>query len=332
MRLLMRLPLALSAALALAAPAVAGVDEALDDHILPGFAGFAEAAGAMAEAARSDCTAPALAEAYHSAFDAWLAVGDLRIGPSETGALEIAFWPDARGFTQKTIAGLIRSENPVVDDPEAFSELSVAGRGLFALEMLLFDPAYKDYGTESYGCRLAQALTGDLARQAAALNDAWRSDFAPVMRTAGAPENARFLSPGEVVQAIYTQVLTSLDITAQSRLGRPMGTFERPRPARAEARRSGRSLRNVVLATDAAVSLAEALAGRDLPETRAALARVHAAAGTIEDPAFGDLNDPGARFRLEVLQQKVLAVRSAIEQELGDPLGLSAGFNSQDGD
>ncbi len=323
---------ALTVAQALAGPAQAGVNEALDDHILPGFERFAGASAELDAAARADCTAPALAAPFHATFDAWLAVGDLRLGPSETGALAIAFWPDARGFTEKTLAGLIQQENPIVNDPEAFADLSIAGRGLFAIEMLMFDPGFADYGPESYGCALVRALTADLARQAAALERGWTESFAAVLRSAGAADNARFLSQEEAVRAIYTQILAGLQFTIDSRIGRPMGSFERPRPARAEARRSGRALTNVLGATEASVMLAEALADWPLPETRAALARVRDAAAAIEDPAFADVDDPAARFRLEVLQQAVAAVASSIETEIGARLGLSAGFNAQDGD
>lgn len=111
-----------------------------------------------------------------------------------------------------------------------------------------------------------------------------------------------------------------------------MGTFEQPRPARAEARRSGRSHRNVVLAAEAAHGLATALADWPLPMTDAALAQVRLAASRIADPAFQDVTDPQARLRVEVLQQAIRSLRAAVETEIGVRLGITPGFNSQDGD
>ncbi|MCB1403259.1 MAG: signal peptidase, partial [Rhodobacteraceae bacterium] len=70
------------------------------------------------------------------------------IGPSETGALSIAFWPDDRGFTARTLAGLIAAEDPIAGDPAGYGEVSIAARGLFALEMLLYDPAFDGYGPD----------------------------------------------------------------------------------------------------------------------------------------------------------------------------------------
>lgn len=324
----------LSALLAagLAVPAGAGVQEALDDHILPGLAEFAEASTALAEAAGADCTADALKPAYQEAFDAWTQIGDIRMGPSETGVLSIAFWPDTRGFTPKTLSRLIADEDPVGRDAVAFADTSIAARGLFALERMFYDSDFSDYEAESYSCALVQTITEDLARQAGALEGAWREQFADVLTSAGEEGNATYMSGDEAVRAVYTQILTSLEFTADNRLGRPLGTFERPRPTRAEAWRSGRSLRNVMQDTEAAVEIARALADWELPLTGAALERLHEAADKVEDPTLQGVDDPFERLRVEIVQQGVRAVSDAIEQEIGVPLGISPGFNSADGD
>lgn len=323
-------PLALI--LALATPAAADVDSALDQHILPGYARFAEAAETLAQSAQDDCRTAALRPAYHAAFDAWMAVADLRLGPSETGALSIAFWPDARGFTQRTLGRMIAEEDPVASDVEGYAEVSIAARGYFALDLLMYEPDFGMYPPDSYTCTLVTTVAADLARQAEALEQAWSGDFAETLRTAGEAGNATYLTEDEAFRAIYTQILTSLEFTADQRLGQPMGTFDRPRPARAEARRSGRSLHNVLLAAEAAHDLALALANWEMPATEAALAEVQSAATRIDDPMFQDVTDPQARLRVEVLQQEVRGLRSAIEAEIGTRLGITPGFNSQDGD
>jgi len=323
-------PLALI--LALGTPAAADVDSALDQHILPGYAGFAAAATDLAHSAQDDCRAAALRPAYHAAFDAWMRVADLRLGPSETGALSIAFWPDARGSTQRTIARLIAEEDPVALDAEGYAEVSIAARGLFALDMLMFDPEVGMYPPGSYTCTLVTTIAADLARQADALEEAWSGAFAETLRTAGEAGNAIYLTEDEAFRALYTQILSSLEFTADQRLGQPLGTFDRPRPARAEARRSGRSLHHVVLAAEAAHDLAAALADWELPATDAALAEVQSAASRIDDPMFQDVTDPQARLRVEALQQEIRSLRAAIVNEIGLRLGITPGFNSQDGD
>lgn len=322
----------LTLALALfASPATAGVGEALDQHILPGFHRFAETTAALDAAAQADCLPAAVTPAFHDAFDAWMAVGDLRLGPSETGALSIAFWPDARGFIPRGLTQMIAAEDPAVTDPAVFAQGSIATRGLFALEMMLFDPAFADYAQGSYSCQLVRALGHDLAAQGAALDAAWSGEFADALRHPGAA-GGPYLDDKEALRALFTQLLASLDFTADQRLGRPMGTFDAPRPTRAEAWRSGRSLRDVLLVIEAAQALAHGLADGPLPQTDAAAERIREFATLVVDPGFQDVADPSARFRLEVLQRAVDVMQEAIAEEIGTPLGISAGFNAQDGD
>lgn len=321
-------------ALTLAAPtaALADVDTAVDAHILPGFAVFEEATNRLAASAKKDCRAAALRPDYQAAFDAWMKIGDLRLGPSETGALSIAFWPDPRGFTQRTLTRFVAEEDPIAGTPEDYSEVSIAARGVFALDMLLYDPNFADYDQESYTCALVSTIAADLSQQASALSAAWRDGYAYVLRSAGASGNTTYLSQHEAVRALYTQLLSALDFTADKRLGLPMGTFERPRSALAEAHRSGRSVRQVTLAAEAAHGLATALADWALPLSDAALSAVKTAAANISDPGFQDITDPQARLRVEVLQQAVRGLRDAVAEEIGTRLGIAPGFNAQDGD
>lgn len=316
----------------LAAPARADIDAALDQHILPGLARFAAASETLADTAKADCRPKAVRPAYQDAFDAWMPVADLRLGPSETGALSIGFWPDPRGFTQRTLSRLIAETDPVARDPAAYADVSIAARGFFALDMLLNDPEFSDYGADSYTCTLVATIAADLSRQADALHDDWSGDFAQTLRSAGEANNAAYLTETEAQRAIFTQILSSLEFTADKRLGLPMGEFDRTRPALAEARRSGRSLHNVLLSVAGAHDLAHALAHHDLPRTDAAFAHVQDVAARIEDPTFKDVETPQGRLRVEVLQQAIEDLRQTIVEEIGAPLGIAPGFNAQDGD
>jgi len=318
--------------LACAAPALSDVDQAVARHILPGLAGFAQTSSELARVAAQDCRVEAVAPAYHAAFDAWMSVGDIRIGPSETGAISVVFWPDDRGFTPRGLARLIANDDAIVDDPDEFLHLSIAARGFFALDMVLFDPSFSTYAQGDYTCRLVQAISVDLDRQASNLREAWTTDFAPILTTAGAEGNATFLTEDEAMSTVYTQLLASLELTADVRLARPMGSFERPRPKLAEARRSGRSLRNAMLSVEAVFDLAHLLHGGPMPRTDRAMEQVRFAASHIEDPAFQDVETPQARLRVEALQQAVRGLRDALEVEIGTELGIVPGFNANDGD
>lgn len=315
-------------ALLLPAAAKADVAQAVERHALPGFAAFAAATAALDAAAQADCAPEPLRPAYHAAFDAWMAVSHLTLGPVEDQGLTlaIAFWPDPKGLGQKALAGLVASGDVAALAPDVFAEQSVAVRGLFTLERLLYtEPA------DPFHCVLTRAVTTDLARMAASVDTGWRMAFAAALLTAGDPSNTRYLTPEEARQALFTALMTGLEFTSDSRLGRPLGTFDRPRPERAEAVPSGRSLRNVALNLAALRGLTVALAP-DSPVTQAALDRALRLADTLDDPVLADVADPAGRLRVEILRQAVDDARAAALDEVGGALGVGVGFNAADGD
>ena len=316
-----------------AAPALAGVSEVIDDHALPGTARFASATAALGAAAEADCTDTALRPAYQEAFDAWMGIAHLTLGPLEEDGrgLAIAFWPDTRGMVGRSVARLVAEEDPIATSGE-YAEVSIAARGLFALERLLYDEDFAGYGAESYSCALARAMAADLAVLGREVDTAWREDFATTLSSAGEAGNSRFLSPREASQALYTALATGLEFVADQRLGRPMGSFDAPKPQVAEARRSGRSLRNVVLSLEALQGLAGTLSDAPTPKADAAFDRALTAARGLEDPVFAGVADPISRIRVEALQNDVRAISEAVGAEIAPALGVSVGFNSADGD
>lgn len=189
------------AAALIATPAVAGVEEAVNDYILPHLAAFTEAAEVLDDAAQANCEAEGLVGPYNAAFDGWMAVADVRLGPSEQGALSLSFWPDKRGFTERTLADLISNKDPVVEDQAAFEEISIAARGFFALERMLYDSQFNDYAEGDYACTLVRALTRDVVDQATALQAQW-NDFAPLLLDPGSAGNTTYLDEAEAQRAI----------------------------------------------------------------------------------------------------------------------------------
>ncbi|WP_375688621.1 imelysin family protein [Pseudooceanicola sp. LIPI14-2-Ac024] len=325
---------ALALCLCLATPLHAGVPEVVNDHVLPGTAAFADATRALADTARQDCTTTAVQPAFHDAFDAWLGISHLAFGPVEDDGrgLAIAFWPDTRGLGNAAVAQLVANEDAAVDDPAEFAEVSVAARGFFALEQLLYDEKYAGYAADSYTCRLVAATAADLSRMADEIDAAWRGTQAPLMLSAGEAGNPRYFSEQEAQQQLYTALQAALEFDADARLKRPLGSFDRPRPLRAEARRSGRSLRNVTLSLQALEDLSEALADAPIPQTHAAFATALEVAADLDDPVFAGVAEPGSRLKVEILQQRIDAIAATVAGEIGAQLGVTEGFNSADGD
>ncbi|GAA3859197.1 imelysin family protein [Celeribacter arenosi] len=313
-------------------------EDVVRDTVLPGFVALAEASHDLATAAQGACSQDngELKARFGEAFDAWVAVSHLRFGPTETDerAFALAFWPDSRGATPSRLGALIRDRDPVVEDPAAFGSVSIAARGFYGLEYLLYDGAIATPDTADYRCALGRAVAADIARNADAILEDWQDRYLALFETAG--ENDVYRSEEEALQELFKAVTAGLQFTSDTRLGRPLGTYDKPRAARAEARRSGRSLRHVVISLEATRELARALAA-DAPDVAAALGKAYdsaleKAAGLSDDPVFAGVSDPSGRFRVEILQQKIDELRTVVAGELGPHLGVEAGFNSLDGD
>ncbi|KIC41862.1 peptidase M75 [Ruegeria sp. ANG-R] len=310
--------------------------DATETHILPRFAQLADATETLATTAQADCAPDSedLRTAYRAAFDSWISASHLRFGPTETDdrAFAMAFWPDTKGFTPKTLSRHIATEDAAVGSPEAYAETSIAGRGFLALERMLYDPAMAEQGSAAYRCALIRAIATDIDRNAEAMNTDWQT-YAPNLTQPG--DDSLYRSGDEAMQELFRALTTGLEFTADTRLGRPLGTFERPRPNRAEARRSGRSLRHVELSLIALRDLAARLSF-DHPQIAAdldvAFARAIDRAQALDDPAFAGVDTPQGHIRVEALQQSINDIREIASTELGPTLGISAGFNSLDGD
>ncbi len=324
-----RTPLALALAF-VAAPALADVTEVVEAHILPGVEAFAGAAADLAITAAEDCSRTAVLPVYDRAYDAWMQIADLRLGPSEAAPLTIAFWPDERGSGARALTAILAEGGPELTDPAAFASVSAAARGFPGLDLLLGDPDFA-YGPADPACTLVRTMTADLRTQAEALAQGWRA-FAPDLETPGAAGNIAYLDAEEARAALYTQIVTGLTLTTDTRLARPLGTFERPRPTRAESWRTARSLANALASARANYAMARLLAGQEIAAAASALDQVERAAAAVADPGFQDIADPTARLRLEILNQRITALRLAIETDLPAIWGVSVGFNAQDGD
>lgn len=318
-------PAALLLAL-LAAPAQADVAEVVAEHALPGLAKFTATTAALA--AEQSCDPARLRPLYHQAFDAWAGVAHLRLGPVEEQGrvLAIAFWPDPKALGAKAQRALIAAADPAKLSPEHMAEQSVAIRGFFGLERLLY-PA--DPLTGEYPCALTHATAADLARMAAEVEAGWKDGFAATLTQPG--PGARYLTEAESRQALLTAFITGLEFNADQRLGRPLGSFDKPRPERAEARASDRSLRNLQLSLLGLRQFALKLVP-DAPATQAAFDRAIQHADTLKDPVFAGVADPAARLKLDILAQDIRAIRDAALAEMAPALGASVGFNAADGD
>jgi len=313
------------------------VEDVVQNHVLPRFAALAETGQSLSDTAQADCTATSqpLRAAYGDAFDAWIAVSHMRFGPTETAerAFALAFWPDSRGATPKTLATLIRDADPIADSAAAYSDMSIAARGYYAMEFLLYDPAISTAGDEAYRCQLVQTIAADIAALTQAITADWQDSYAALLTNT--TETGLYRNDTEARQEVFKALTTGLQLTSEARLGRPLGTFDRPRPTRAEAWRSGRSARHVAVALDSLRDLAARLSQADAAlaqEVDATFARAIAQLENLDDPVFAGVADPVTRIKVEALQSRVEEIRAIAGLQIGPHLGVEAGFNALDGD
>ncbi|MBK0398244.1 imelysin family protein [Limibaculum sp. M0105] len=344
------LRLILAAALALLAPSAraetdhrAVATRILEAVILPGSDAFADAAARLADAAAAECAevdAAVLRERFHLAWDAWMAIQHFRFGPLQEGdrAFAIAFWPDERGATGRTVARVLKAQDPAVDDPAAFAELPVSTRGFFALERLLWDDTGSAAPIDDYQCRYVAAGAADLSRLGAEIAARWRDPWAETVTTAGEPGNVTFLAASEVTQRLLAVMLAALAETRKDRIATPLGSFDRPRPRLAEAWRSGRSLRQIRLLLEAVEATVRRGFMPELSPARAealdaAFRDVFARLATAEEAApLSEAVAGQGRIRVEALGQAVARLEVAVRDGLGPDLGITQGFNAADGD
>ncbi|WP_114007814.1 imelysin family protein [Cohaesibacter intestini] len=300
-------------------------------HIIPRYETLLERAEALEQTAKNACgtNQEQVRDAYHTAFDAWIAVSHLRFGPSEQDdrAFALAFWPDSKGFTPKTLHRLLKGDDPALKSLEDFRHVSIAGRGFYALDFLLYDKRFVETPARHY-CDLVKLITADITHNVEAILADWQTDYATRITE---PGNDIYRDKAEAVQQIYTALKTGLEFTAQTRLGRPMGSFKKPRPRRAEAWRSGRSLRNVQMAIESTRELAMILSDGDA-DIDGRFANALKLAEDLNDPTFSTVATIQGRIRVEALQVAITQILEYLDVYLAQKLGIGAGFNSLDGD
>ncbi|MCI4663315.1 MAG: imelysin family protein [Neomegalonema sp.] len=274
--------------------------------------------------------------AFNAAFDAWVAMDFLRFGATEEANRNFAllFWPDKKGRTPRLLSRLIAAEDPVITDPAAFARQSIAARGLMAMEHLLYGADAQPLS--GYRRQLAVAIAGDMALTAKTLAARWRDPYGPLLITAGAPKNPLYFKPQESTLELFKALMGGVEYLKDMRLGRPLGGYDRPRPKRAEAWRSNRSLRNISLSITALHEFYRAVFAPILSLEQQA--RIDAAfrsaakeAADAPSPLHEAVSQPGARLQIEAIQTRIARLREETGA-IGEAIGAGVTFNSLDGD
>lgn len=302
------------------------------------FSAFQNRARELSDNAQGFCAGTtSMAELKASFHDTWLAWAPLdayQFGPMETlgAALSVNFFPDKKGFVGRALKQLHALPAEDQANPEKIARFSVAAQGLPALERLIYDTA------DEAPCPLLSGISHHLSNTATALYSAWFAEqgWADLMRSAG-PQNPVYMADEEVTRQAFTALDFSILRMREHRLGRPLGTYTRAFPKRAEAWRSG--LTNDVIAAQLAglgqvldQGFASALPVELRRETNAIIADLLRLLGKIDRPLKEAVKDPLLRVRIEGLQTKLGALQHHLDTEIGPILSVQVGFSAGDGD
>lgn len=346
---------------AAAAPAV--VDAALvEHHVIPRYRTLAAAARGFDTAASAFCAAPAteslasVENAFHEVADAWMGVQHIQFGPIELlmRAPRLYFWPDPGGRVARDVLEFVAAGDSGALEGTQFAAVPVSLQGLPAAEIVIFDDSSREHllagdGEGQLRCKLLGAIAANVDELARGLLGDWQDGdnaFAGTMATPG-PDNPHFPTQEEVTTAFLKSLNHALRLAGDTRLKPVLGAdLASAHPERAESRRSGRALRNVILSLEAAEALylGEGHGGLDAlasisekdqkigPLLRKAFAMTRETAASIDKPLAEAVVDPAERAKVEKLATQIQALRQLVGTRLAAALGLSVGFNALDGD
>lgn len=271
-------------------------------------------------------------DALASAWRAWAPLDAYQFGPIETQAavLTVNFFPDKKNFVGRAVSDLLKRPVNEQADPTVIGASSAGTQGLPALERLLFD--------DMQTCPALVGVAGNLARIGTALYDGWFAPdgWADLVRDAG-PDNPVYISHREFTRQIFTALDFSILRLREHRIGRALGTYDRSFPSRAEAWRSGVTNDIMVAQIDGLTEIVDdGFAGAVSDATRAEITQIAQDIQTrvqaIGAPLSQALSDPQMRIRVETLQTKLNYLQLRLDQQIGEVLGVDAGFSAGDGD
>ncbi|KEJ88880.1 imelysin family protein [Sulfitobacter donghicola] len=300
------------------------------------YSAFAGATKDFAEATQDYCNAEISREEIINGFEnvwlTWAPLDSYQFGPAEqSGAvLSINFWPDKKNFVGRALKSIMAQPSVAQRSGQAVASGSAAGQGLPAIERLLF--------TDIPTCPAIIGVSAVLHQTAEQLYDDWFDvdGWADLIRAAG-PENPVYLSNEEFTKTLYTALDFGLIRISEQRLGRPMGTYDRTFPKRAEAWRSGLTGRIVSAQLNGFAQMIRSGFAGDLrdPDRAWILELVGQAEGRLAEIPVSiseAVKTPQGRFRVELLQTKIDEIRHALAEDIGPGLGVDTGFSPADGD
>ena len=337
-------------------PSIAMVDvakRAIGGYFEPGYRKFMLEARSMLRVTESLChhagrdRLDQARKRFGSLSEAWARVAMVRFGPVlQDHRLErIQYWPDRRGRGLRQIQAILVRQEPTATDPIRLADKSIAVQGLGALEFVLFGSGSEDLAANanSFRCRYALAIIGNLAKIAGRLHTQWTAPNGIVKRlTLSGPENPDYQNAKEVLNQIVGVLAHGFELIRDTRLNPMLGAKpKRARPKAALYWRSGLTIHTLRANFAGLRKLFETSnIGGLLPAGEAPIVRsvqfefgnLDRALQAVTLPIQQAVVDPDQRGKLTYAVILSQSLQKLIRQDLSLALGLTIGFSSADGD
>ncbi len=296
---------------------------------------------------------------WRDAMSDWQAVNLINFGPikEDNKSWRLQFWPDKKNLVGKKIKSLLKTQKEL--DLKTIREASVVIQGLSGLEYLLFDAKggqlerYENSPVGQRQCKLlltTATLTHTIAKE---LSQSWQSD-SEYIRSFLHPNTPMETNTGVDIEAtppltlILESVLANLETLKNSKLGAPLGlntARQTPNPYLVEAWRSGFSLSLIQANIEASQQIlinGELLGFTDYliankqdqlaSDIVMSLENISQQLQLVKPPLAEAISNEGDIKHLILANEELVKLIGILKREVPKALGLTLGFNDNDGD
>lgn len=330
------------------------VRNAIDGAIRPGYAAFSEAADDSLTAMDAFCAAPgdenldSARKSFAELVEAWSRIEFVRFGPiMEDNRIDrILFFPDRRGIGLRQVQGILGNEDESAETAESLADKSVAVQGLGALEFVLYGSDADTLASPdaAFRCRYGQAIAGNLAAIAEAIEAGWSDEDDGIVARLTHPQSddPAYRSADDSLKEIVGIFINGLEAIRDLRLTPALGeTAQKAKPKLFLFHRADLSLASLEanFAGMKDLFVASNVASL-LPEPQAYLkdsilfefANAAATFEKLAPPLSEIVVTPDKRQDLTYLLIVTDSLQGQFSEQLSPILGLSAGFSALDGD
>ncbi|WP_157736473.1 imelysin family protein [Granulosicoccus antarcticus] len=324
--------------------------QAVEAVYQPGFQQFLQASEQFVADAERACQSPSsgslaeLRDGFAATVVAFSAVELYRIGPmlEDNRQNRLFYWPDKRRVGERQLRELLADATAPTLTAADVAGKSVALQGLPTLERLLYSKNSEQHlgaVSDTPDCQVVVAIVDNIHNMALALNEGWQAESALVKSMLLPEPNSDYFRTGdEVLRSLVTQIIVAVDIVLDRKIAAL--TDEESQLRLAPLWRSGQTLSMIRANLDSvrALSVDTGLAGvgeldNELAfEFRSAdkmLQKLQDLPSLSTDQ--GKLTEP-AESLLRSLSAVVGGIKYTLNDRFTAALGITAGFNSEDGD